>query len=416
MSRVLRLVMFVLVPAALLFAAVRHFGFPDGAEPPVQVATAPAEPVKPEPPKTEPAKTEPIKPADAPAQAAAAPARPGPSQLSPEPSGPAATLVPPAPPPVASPPAVPPASTGKGLPSFDLVRVEPDGSLVVAGRAEPDTSVALLRNGEPWDKVNSGAGGQFAMTPKALPPGTHELSLVLTHRDGRMETSEQIVTVDVAPGRSSDVVVALVAPNQPTRVLSPRSEGKPAPAVGMTSKDGKTNAGTEPPAGDRQGVEVGVVEQEVGGTFYAAGTAAPGATVRLYVNDSYLATATAGPDGKWSFSVGKGLTEGNYRVRLDEVRGTDGKVLSRAEVPFDFASRPPLAGSVAKGGDPSTVVVPEVKTTTVARGDSLWRISQRIYGNGRRYIVIHRANTEQIRNPDMIYPGQVFVVPAEKTQ
>ena len=56
-----------------------------------------------------------------------------------------------------------------------------------------------------------------------------------------------------------------------------------------------------------------------------------------------------------------------------------------------------------------------MKTTTVARGDSLWRISQRVYGNGRRYIVIHRANEEQIRNPDLIYPGQVFVLPGEKT-
>jgi nucleoid-associated protein YgaU len=57
------------------------------------------------------------------------------------------------------------------------------------------------------------------------------------------------------------------------------------------------------------------------------------------------------------------------------------------------------------------VVVPKIATTTVSRGDSLWRISQRTLGGGQRYAVIYKANRQQIRNPDRIYPGQVFVIP-----
>lgn len=397
MPRGLRLLLFVVLPAVALGGALYRFGSPvDGL-----ISRGPetvAENKVPEP------RPEPTAPAPAPAPAPVVP------------SAPAAS--PPAPPQVVVPtPSFPPGPApvpagAQTQPAFDLVRVEPDGSLVVAGRAEGGRVVTLLRNGEVWDRASTSAGGQFAMTPKELPPGTHELSLVMTYPDGRIATSEQIVTVDVPAAKQGDVVVALVAPNQPTRVLSPKQDLAAAPVVGMTARE---RAGPQPSQPERPGVEVGVVEQEVGGTFFAGGTAAPGATVRLYVNDSYLATATAGPDGKWSFSVGKGLTEGSYRVRLDDVRGTDGKVLSRAEVPFEFAARPPLAGSQAKAVDPSTVIVPEVKTTTVARGDSLWRISQRVYGNGRRYIVIHRANEEQIRNPDLIYPGQVFVLPGEKT-
>ena len=65
------------------------------------------------------------------------------------------------------------------------------------------------------------------------------------------------------------------------------------------------------------------------------------------------------------------------------------------------------------GSSPSTVVVPKIATTTVSRGDSLWRLSQVTYGAGMRYAVIYKANREQIRNPNLIYPGQIFVIPAK---
>jgi nucleoid-associated protein YgaU len=65
----------------------------------------------------------------------------------------------------------------------------------------------------------------------------------------------------------------------------------------------------------------------------------------------------------------------------------------------------------AAPADIGAVIVPEVNTAIVARGDNLWRISRRIYGQGTRYTVIYGANA-QIRDPDLIYPGQVFVLPS----
>jgi nucleoid-associated protein YgaU len=58
-----------------------------------------------------------------------------------------------------------------------------------------------------------------------------------------------------------------------------------------------------------------------------------------------------------------------------------------------------------------TIVIPDISTTVVSRGDNLWRISHRIYGHGTRFTVIYGANQKQIRNPNLIYPGQVFVLP-----
>jgi hypothetical protein len=172
-----------------------------------------------------------------------------------------------------------------------------------------------------------------------------------------------------------------------------------------------------------------------------SGLSAPGATVRLYLNESLIAPGGAGGDGKVSFSIGSGVKPGDYRIRLDDVDPVSGQVKSRAEVgfnvPVQVASAEPQAPVLPSRAEPApspspqpqagnkavsgasqaqvaaagTIVIPNINTAIVSRGDNLWRISQRIYGQGTRYTVIYGANQDQIRNPDLIYPGQVFVLP-----
>ena len=147
----------------------------------------------------------------------------------------------------------------------------------------------------------------------------------------------------------------------------------------------------------------------------------------------------AGADGRFAVTTNEGVAPGSYRVRLDEVESNSGAVRARAEVPFNVpdtavtASVPALSTTskqptiaagqqlqlaaaaatvLPDGGSPSTVVVPKIATTTVSRGDSLWRLSRLTYGTGTRYAVIYKANREQIRNPNLIHPGQIFVLPA----
>ena len=160
--------------------------------------------------------------------------------------------------------------------------------------------------------------------------------------------------------------------------------------------------------------------------------------MRFYLNDSFVTSVTAGTDGRFAVTINEGVAPGNYRVRLDEA-SSSGSVRARAEVPFNVpdttasvpaqataSKRPELAATQQpqlaaagatilpdSGAPPSTVVVPKITTTTVSRGDSLWRLSQPSYGAGTRYAVIYKANREQIRNPNLIYPGQVFVLPAQ---
>ncbi|WP_324412384.1 LysM peptidoglycan-binding domain-containing protein [Bradyrhizobium sp.] len=309
----------------------------------------------------------------------------------------------------------PPPENSDGVPTFDVARIEPSGEAVVAGRATPGATVELLRDGEVHDRVVADASGQFVMVPPRLPSGTYDLTLRAKQADGKQATSKQRVTAVLEPKSTEQPVVALVTPDKPIVVLS-----QPAAPKAVTGA-----------------VVVETVEIERGGKFHVSGKANPGATLRLYLNDSFVTSVTAGAEGRFAVTINEGVAPGNYRVRLDETSGS-GAVRARAEVPFTApdttasvsaqaatSSRPGTAsqqpqlaaadGTVLPGSSssPSTVVVPKITTTTVSRGDSLWRLSQNSYGAGTRYAVIYKANKEQIRNPNLIYPGQVLVVPAQ---
>jgi hypothetical protein len=83
-------------------------------------------------------------------------------------------------------------------PLFDIVRIEPGGEAIIAGRAAPGASIELLRDGDIHDKAITDASGQFVMVPPRLPPGKHELTLVSRQPDGKQTTSKS-VTVAIGP-------------------------------------------------------------------------------------------------------------------------------------------------------------------------------------------------------------------------
>lgn len=389
----------------------------------------------------------------------------------------------------------PPASSG---PSFDIVRVEPSGDAVIAGRAAPNAVVELLIDGRPVAKETAGADGQFTITPPTLPAGTSEIDLRATDGGGHARHSTTRIAVAVAPSRDTKPLVALTSPDGPTPVLSQPEAStarRPSPAIEAQTKaaadGGDTasrriapvpNSGDAPPESGSTGSTTDIasaandgaakapkivsIDAEAGGKLFVTAKASAGASVRLYLNDTLIAPATVGRDGTVTFTIGRGVRPGAYRIRLDRVDAMTARVRDRAEVPFtvpergqpdtaDIATRPPdlprdAVGTGAAGqpapeasvtrressGDPirpsppssrsisaangppgpgsesSAVSVPEIETVRIVRGDSLWRISRRSYGGGERYTLIYDANQDQIRDPDLIYPGQILVLPS----
>jgi nucleoid-associated protein YgaU len=488
--------------------------------------------------------------------------------------------------PKTDPAAPPPASHPEPpAPSFDVVRVEPNGESVIAGRSVAGATIEMLRDGQVHARTAADQSGLFAFVPPVLQPGSHQVTLQSIAPDGTRRRSRDSVTIVVNEGGTTRPLVALTSPDKPTVLLSnpeapePRAESKAAeakPAEPGAAPKGPDAKAAESPRGDtktadaasapaapqqhpagvpnqepqrqaavpqpgppppgqppapRPEVKITTVEAEEGGRLYVSGQAAPGSTVRLYLNDTFIAPGGVGADGKVAFAIGRGVRPGDYRVRIDDVDPVSGSVKSRAEVGFNVpvpvasaapppaggptpsgpqvaavppepptaappavrggpsrpqavtpqtqaptpaqpgpassqgqrpatvapeavarapavaevpapppsaapAAPPSAAGTPASGSEtasgaarpngsqvasatppelrdlpPGTVVIPDINTAIVSRGDNLWRISQRIYGHGLRYTVIYGANQSQIRNPHRIYPGQVFVLP-----
>jgi nucleoid-associated protein YgaU len=86
----------------------------------------------------------------------------------------------------------------------------------------------------------------------------------------------------------------------------------------------------------------------------------------------------------------------------------DGTVASAAQGGVALSGSAPSEGAPSGNGQPGG---PRVALITVQPGQSLWRISHEHYGEGARYVQILRANRSQIRNPNLIYPGQIFTLP-----
>jgi nucleoid-associated protein YgaU len=82
--------------------------------------------------------------------------------------------------------------------------------------------------------------------------------------------------------------------------------------------------------------------------------------------------------------------------------------------PAPEAAEPAPAADPAPPADPAPVAdpAPKLVTVTVQPGFTLWGIAQERYGDGVLYVQVFEANRDRIRDPDLIYPGQVFTVPA----
>lgn len=342
--------------------------------------------------------------------------------------------------------AAPGDAVGEGAPSFDVVRVEPNGEAVIGGRARPDAAIELLMTeaggaaaaSEPrvLQRAVTDASGLFAMTNGPLPAGAHVLSLRVRAPDGSWTPSRQTVSVTIQPPKPP--LVALLAPDKAATLISSPEQGQGAgqgsgqaqgqaatgaPGEGMASGDGAGKpASPDAAAGNAR---ISQVETDDDGRLFVVGSARPGANVRLYLNDALLASGVASASGAIEFALQSPLPAGDYRVRLDMVDPATGKVLSRAEAPWENAratSAGGAAGAQAKDGQGASTgkkpsrdaiqAVP-VRTHVVARGDTLWSISRRTYQLGSRYTTIYDANQDQIADANRIYPGQVFVLPGK---
>ena len=142
------------------------------------------------------------------------------------------------------------------------------------------------------------------------------------------------------------------------------------------------------------------------GEVTLSGRASEAGAVRLYLDNAPVAEAPVGPDGQWS-TILSGTRPGDYTLRVDQMDAA-GEVVSRIETPFRREARSDLAAAMAQAQEPGQTIA----VRTVQPGNTLWAIARDRYGEPLMYVRVYEMNRDRIRNPDLIYPGQVFVMPA----
>ena len=472
--------------------------------PPAAVATLPpasgelASPPAADAPKAEaPKPVDPAKPADAaveapkPDEQKIAAADPTPEKPKPD---------------VATPAPVPP--------TFDLLRVEPDGSIVIAGKATPGATVEVITGSKTLATVVAGPEGDFvAVLEEPLKPGDYQIVLRATQPGTIVVNSVETAVVSVPETPDGQVLALVEQPGAPSKLITAPA-GKPdankpadvaaAPASPDAPKTGDQVAAAPadqpaaPPVALGDAITVSVEAVEIDGRkIFVAGGAPAGSTVRIYANDLLLGDAKSSPEGRFLLEAERDLKVGDYIIRADVLSPDGSKVLARAAVPFERepgesiaavapteppaiapageqpkpadqaaspadpnapkaqdqaaatppadgqapadtaaapkpadtaaaaqladsgspdASQPPAVAAAdpaqPPGADPTAPKLqPSASGVIIRRGDTLWRISKRVYGRGTRYSTIYVANQDQIRDPDRIWPGQVFRVP-----
>ncbi|MBX5047920.1 LysM peptidoglycan-binding domain-containing protein [Rhizobium lentis] len=273
------------------------------------------------------------------------------------------------------------ANAGPKLPAFDVLRVEPDGSTVIAGSAEPNGKLEVLDGQKVVTTADVGPSGDFAaVLDNPLSAGDHQLVLKVTGKDGKTALSEEVATVSVPkdgnganllamvskPGAASRIITAPkggtevadastpaasdkpaigetatapaatdapAATAAPTGELALQTPGLPDASAGGTDAAPAVPGAASPGAATAPDVRVNAVEIE-GNKIFIAGTARANAKVLGYADDTLVGQDMAGADGHFVIDGVAALSVGDHKIRVDVVDPA-GKVIVRAAVNFN---------------------------------------------------------------------------------
>lgn len=282
--------------------------------------------------------------------------------------------------------ALPATGGSAALPVFDVLRVEPDGSAVIAGKAAAGSKLEILSNGIVISQTDIGPSGDFAaVLDTPLAPGDHQLVLRATGRDGKVSQSEEIATVSVPTSKNGELLAMVTKPGEASRLLTlpaveqpnvvaasganapsastdPAAQAPSAPLGGQTSP---APASGTPAAGQAE-IQVTAVEFE-GDKVFVAGSAPAGSKIIAYVDDQEIGSTTTEASGHFVVEGKIDLAVGNHIIRADMIDAT-GKVAVRVNVPFTRPNSDQAAVTIQQApATPGTA--PPSATTVVENPD-----------------------------------------------
>jgi nucleoid-associated protein YgaU len=318
------------------------------------------------------------------------------------------------------------------------VAVEDGGRLVATGAASPNALLRLYLNGAFIANVTTGSDGRWSLTVEhGMKGGAYAVRAdqidpakgsVIARAEVPFDYPERLAEQDAPAERLASTPVA-APPRPPVAATEPSAEAaastvtSPKPPVAAAEPQAAPSA----PAAMSQKPPVMAAEPEAAPSApLAEAPKLPAAAAASQPAASVAASPKPLETGSEQHPSSTAQTLAPTRPEVAPVPPTaasaqpevaasaDAPSSSSAATPLSPGGAPPQAVAGAHApGDAANAVIRSVDTKKVVRGDSLWRISSHFYGSGLRYKQIYEANASQIRDPWLIYPGQIFVLPRE---
>lgn len=255
-------------------------------------------------------------------------------------------------------------------PMFDIVRIERDGNIVVAGRWAADKNISIMINEKIVATERTNADGEFVYAPKKpLAPGNYTLALI--GADSNQVASNKVFIYISERGYENSVSL-LMTPKGSTVLQAPS----------MIYGDDLT---------------VSKIDYLENGRVIVTGDAMPRLRVSLWLDDVYMGFARVSDYRHFGLGADIGKLEPGREYTID-VRMHDGDGRTIASVTHNFIM-PQMTG------DDDTFY-------TVRRGDCLWIIARNFMRRGVLFSMI--ADRNHIENPDLIFPKQKLQIPIVK--
>jgi nucleoid-associated protein YgaU len=309
--------------------------------------------------------------------------------------------------PVVSEPVVPDTVVSETL-SFDTVRIEKDGSAIIAGRAPAGSDVVILLDLDEVTVTKSTSGGSFAAMVTFEPSvSARILSLVVTLADGtELASSDTVMVAPVAAVELPDIVA------NDTSEVSKAEAAPEAIASLLVTENGVQVLSNPVDPVVAQNVSLESISYAPDGAVKVSGRGQKGETIRVYVENALQLEARISPSGAWGGRLAS-VEAGVYTLRVDQI-GADGQVSSRFETPFKREKIADLAAQVAPAAVPKMQISTDAAEVAVETVASVTDVTAEIAAEPLVIIpsVSSAATAEPVSTMTQV-AGETLTIPAE---
>jgi len=293
-------------------------------------------------------------------------------------------------------------TTQAGVPAEVVKALETVEDTATAALPEDTESTVTIALADQVDAVKEVLESATEQDATAVESTTEAVTETATAVALDVEEAEEVAVEGAAK------VEIAKAPEQP--VQDEEAQQAETPTVMIADISGVKIVSKAPVSAENPEIFLDTISYDDEGALTLAGRGVPSGLVRLYLNNAVIGETTTDALGAWSYDA-SAIEPGVYTLRVDQLNADASKVLARMETPFKREARSKLQEQLSAAESPARINV-----VTVQPGNTLWGISRERYGQGILYVQVFEANRDKIRDPDLIYPGQIFNLPDDAAE